>query len=68
MLDNNFAYKYETPYNIPFVITQCWTNGTIKLQCGATKIKYNIHRIKPHTSDTKMKDINIWEKLLTTAN
>ena len=29
MLANNALYKYEAPYKIPFVITQCWTNGTV---------------------------------------
>ena len=24
LITNNAAYKYETPYNGPFVITQCW--------------------------------------------
>ena len=41
MLDNHAAYKYETPYKRPFVITQWWTNGTFTLQCGAIKIRYN---------------------------
>ena len=49
ILNNNTAYKYETPYKVPFVI--------IILQCGATKIKYNIHGIKPYTSDTNIEDI-----------
>ena len=31
MLTNNAAYKYETPYKGPFVITQCCTNGTVTL-------------------------------------
>ena len=38
MHDNHAGYKYETPYNVPFVITQCWTNGTVTLQCGAIKL------------------------------
>ena len=32
MLTNHTAYKYETPYKGPFVITQCFTNGTVHLQ------------------------------------
>ena len=31
MLNNNAAYKYETPYKGPFVIKQCHTNGTVTL-------------------------------------
>ena len=30
MLANNYAYKYETPYNGSFLITWCWNNGTVK--------------------------------------
>ena len=58
MLANNVAYKYETPYNGPFFIKQCWTNETGTLQCGAIKIGYNISRIKPYKSGTNVKDIN----------
>ena len=54
MLDNHAAYKYETPYKVPFVITHCWTNGTVTLQWGAIKIGYNICRINPHTYDTNL--------------
>ena len=38
MLNNNAAYKYENPYKVPFVINQCWTNCTVTLKCGTTKI------------------------------
>ena len=31
VLTNHTALKYETPYNVPFVITQCFTNGTVML-------------------------------------
>ena len=37
-----------------FVILQCFTNGMVKFQCGATKIKYNICLIKPYKYDTKV--------------
>ena len=47
MLTKHTAYKYETPYMGPFVITHCFTNGAVKLQNGATQITYNIRRIKP---------------------
>ena len=57
ILDNHAAYKYETPYKGPFVTTQCWTAGTFILQCVETKIRYNICRIKLHTSDTNIEDI-----------
>ena len=52
MLANHNAYKYETPYKFTFVITQCFTNVTVNLQCGLTKIRYNIRQIKPYKSDT----------------
>ena len=64
MLTNHTAYKYETPYKVPFVITQCFTNGTINLQYGATQIKYNIRRTKPYKLDTKAGDydsINMYD-------
>ena len=47
MLNNNSALKYETPYKVPFDITQCWTNGMVTLKYGVTKIRYNICLIKP---------------------
>ena len=40
----------------PVLITQCFINGTLKLQNGATQITYNICRIKPYKSDTKVED------------
>ena len=57
MLNNHVAYKYETPYKVPFVITQCWTNGMVALQYGTTKIRYNIRRIRPYTFDTNVEYI-----------
>ena len=58
MLDDHNAYKYETTYKGPFVIMPFWNNGTVTLQCGVIKSRYNIHHIKPHTSDTRVEDIN----------
>ena len=58
ILNNHTAYKYETPYKVPFVITQCFANVTANLQCVPTKIKYNIRRINPYKSDTKVEDYN----------
>ena len=64
MLNKHTAYKYKTPYTGPFVITWCWTNDTVSLQIGATKIKYNIRRIKPFKSDTKVEDsINMYDDI-----
>ena len=40
------------------MITRCFTNGTVDLQCGLTKIGYNIRQIKPYKYDTKVEDIN----------
>ena len=37
MLNNHAAYKHETPYKAPFVITHCWTNFTVTLQYGLKK-------------------------------
>ena len=58
MITNNTAYKYETPYKVPFLIKKCWTNGTVSLQCGAIKNMYNIYHINPYKSDTNVQDIN----------
>ena len=44
MLNNTFTFKYDTPYEGQFEITQCWINGTVTLQCGAIKIRYNIRK------------------------
>ena len=57
MLNNNCAYKYETPYKGPSVINTCWTNGTVTLQYSPEKIRHNIHQIKPYTCDTNVEDI-----------
>ena len=57
MIVNNSAFKYETPYNGQFEITQCleqW-NGIITVWGG--KIRYNIRHIKPYISDTNVEDI-----------
>ena len=68
MLNNHAAYKYETPYKGAFAITQCRTNDTVTLHCGAIKNWYNICHINPYTSDicrinsytydTNVEDIN----------
>ena len=44
----------KTLYKVEFLITQCFKNVTIKLQCGATKITYSIRHIKPFKYDTKV--------------
>ena len=56
MLTYHTAYKYETPCKFPFVIIQCFTNVTVILQYGLTKIRHNIRRIKPYKSDPKVED------------
>ena len=57
MIYNHAAYKYETPYKGPCVITQCWSNGTVTLRCDATNIWYNICHTKTYTSDIAVEDI-----------
>ena len=44
MLNNNFDFKYETPYKEIFEIMKCFNNDTVILQYGAIKlgIIYNI--------------------------
>ena len=46
------------------MITRFFNNGMVILQCNATKIRYNIFRIKPHTSDTNVEDIKCWELII----
>ena len=38
MIDNNYDFKCETSYKVPFDITQCWTNGMVTLNRGAIKL------------------------------
>ena len=57
MLNNHDAYKYETSYKGSFLITQCWTNGTVTIQYGATKSRHNIRCIKPYKFDTNVEYI-----------
>ena len=54
MLNNHTEYKYETPYKVPFVITPCFTNGTVMLQYGLKKIGHNVYRIEAYKSVTKV--------------
>ena len=58
MITNHTAQKDEIPYKVPFVLTQCFTNGMVNLQCGTKTIRHNIRRIKPYKLDTKVEDIN----------
>ena len=56
MINEHTAYKYETPYNVPFLITRFWTNGPVNIQFGLTKIKYNIRHIRTYKSDGKVEN------------
>ena len=56
ILAKHTEYKYKTPYNGPFLITQCFNNYMLMLQCGAIKNTHNIHRIYPYKSDTTFED------------
>ena len=46
------------PYAGPFVKTQCLTNGTVELQYGAIKVRYNIRRIKLYKYEKNIEDIS----------
>ena len=66
MLTNHTVYKYKTPYKGSFVIAQCFTNGTVNLQYGATESRYNIRRINSYKLDTTVEDsnsINIYDNI-----
>ena len=58
MRTKHTLYKYETPYKGPFMITQCFTNVMVNLQCGPTKNRYNIRQINPYKSDINVEDIS----------
>ena len=58
MITKHILYKCETAYAGLFVMTQCFTNGTVNLQCGPTKNRYNTRQINPYKLDTKVEDIN----------
>ena len=55
----------EMPYKSSFVITECFTNGMVMLQCSAIKITHNIRHIKPYKTNTKVEYFNpkIWMML-----
>ena len=63
MLANNADFKYETPYKGQFGIPQCQTNGTVTLQCGAKKNRYNIIRINTYTPNTNIEDNHLKKRL-----
>ena len=52
MLTYQTSYIYETPYKGPFLTTQCFTNDTVDLQYGPTKIRHNIRNLKTYKLDT----------------
>ena len=58
MLDNYSAYKYKTPYKVPFLITRCWTDGMVTIQYGLIKIRHIIRRVKPYNYDRNVEYIN----------
>ena len=68
MLLTNYAYKYETPHNRPFVIRQFWTNDAVISQYGAIKIMQNIRPIKSYTYDTNVEDIKFSNIYITIVN
>ena len=57
MLNSHALYKYKTPYKGPFVITWCWTNGTVTRKYGPIQITHNIHWIMPYKSYTNVEYI-----------
>ena len=55
MLNNNAAYKYETPYIGLFLITRCCTNVTVTIKYGTRTITHNIRQINPNKYDKTLK-------------
>ena len=68
MRNNNYDFIYQKPYKGVFNITQCWINGTVKLQYGGIKIGYNIRHINPDTHDKNFEDIKCSKYGLTKVN
>ena len=58
MLTKHTEYKYKTLYTGHVLITRCFTNDMVNLQCVAIKIRYNIHRISTYKYDTNIEYIN----------
>ena len=40
--------KMDCPKEGPFEITEVFTNGTVRIQCGNVNERINIRRIEPH--------------------
>jgi hypothetical protein len=57
IIKDGILRKAEDLYTGPYVITQVYTNGTIRVQRGATSERLNIRRVRPYyssgTSDTE---------------
>ena len=51
MIDNHAVHTCETPHEGPFLITQGCINGTVKLQCGVTKISSKLLTSSMFVSD-----------------
>ena len=58
MLNRKSVYKYETPYNGLYEITQYWNNGKVAFQIGATQIWYNIRHMKPNKSKKNVYNVH----------
>ena len=50
MVIKNQAYKYETPFKVPYGIFQTWTNGTVTIRTGTVTAQLNIRHIKTFNS------------------
>ena len=44
------AFKYKTPYRVPYKKFQMWTNGNVTLIMGAVTTRINIRNIKPYNT------------------
>ena len=52
----NTLHSNTKLYIGPVVINQCFTNGIVKIQNDAIQTTYNIRRINPYKSYTKVED------------
>ena len=58
MLTNSAEYKHETQYKGPFLISQCFNNGTVNIQYDPIYSSHNIPCINPYKYGANIEDMN----------
>ena len=47
---NKLARKLELPYEGPYIVTDVFRNGTLRVQIGPVEDRVNIRNVAPYTS------------------